>query len=195
VKRTAPAAERNKQPILDVLREVMPRSGLVLEIASGTGQHAAFFARHLPELEWQPTDQDPGALASIRAWTEEAALPNLRSPLRLDVTEPWPVAEVAAILCTNMIHISPWSATLALLAGAARLLDSGAPLVLYGPYVIDGVTAESNRAFSARLVGEDPAWGVRELRDVEREADRVGLALDRVVAMPANNHVVVFRAK
>lgn len=195
MKRTAPAAERNKQPILEVLCETLPASGTVVEVASGTGQHAAFFARELSHLVWQPTDRDETALASIQAWVEDAGLPNLRSPIRLDVLEqPWPIAKCAAILCTNMIHISPWRATLALLAGAAEHLASGAPLVLYGPYVIDGETADSNIAFSQRLQAEDPEWGVRELRAVERAARQVGLDLDRIVPRPANNHVIVFRA-
>jgi hypothetical protein len=196
VKRTAPAAERNKQYILDVLADVLPASGTVLEIASGTGQHSRFFASRLPHLSWQPSDRDDLALDSIRAHVTDAKLDNLRPPVRLDVSErPWPVEDVAAILCINMIHISPWSSTLALLAGAGDRLTSTAPLVLYGPYVIDGETAPSNVAFSERLRSEDPAWGVRELRDIEREAQKSGLVLERVVPLPANNHVVVFLAK
>jgi SAM-dependent methyltransferase len=196
VKRTAPAAERNKQPLLDVLTNVLPTSGIVLEIASGTGQHAAFFASRLPHVVWQPSDRDDMALASIQAHVQDAALDNLRAPIRLDVGErPWPVGELAAILCVNMIHIAPWDTTLALVAGAAETLSSGGPLVLYGPYVIDGETAPSNIAFSERLNSEDPAWGVRELRDIEREAANVGLVLAELIPMPANNHVVVFRAR
>lgn len=195
MKRTAPSAERNQQHILEVLIEVLPPSGTVLEIASGTGQHSAFFASRLPNLTWQPSDRDDMALDSIRAHVADAQLDNLRAPLRLDVNEPWPVAALAAILCINMIHISPWSSTLALLRGASERLTNGGRLVLYGPYVIDGETAPSNVAFSERLQNEDPSWGVRELRDMEREAQKSGLVLERVVPLPANNHVVVFQAR
>lgn len=194
-KRIAPAAERNKQPILDVLEEVLPTSGLVLEIASGTGQHAAFFASQMPHVTWQPSDRDEMALASIHAHVADAGLTNLRVPIRLDVMErPWPVRDLAAILCINMIHISPWASTLALLGGAAETLSNTAPLVMYGPYLIDGETAPTNIAFSERLQSEDPTWGVRELRDIEREARNVGLVLEQVIPRPANNHVLVFRA-
>ena len=197
MKRHAPAAERNKLPILEVLEAELPKRGTVLEIASGSGQHAAFFAEHLPHLTWQPTDRDPDALASISAYVSDVALPNLEHPIALDVlASPWPVERAAAVVCINMIHIAPWRACLALLAGARALLAQGAPLVLYGPYVIDGdFGADSNVAFDQRLRGENPEWGVRELRHVEREANAVGLDLASVVARPANNHVVVFRAR
>jgi hypothetical protein len=194
-KRVAPAAERNKEPILEVLREVLPARGLVLEVASGSGQHAAFFARALPGLVWQPSDADEGALASIRAYCEEAALSNLLSPTLLDASgASWPIERADAVVSINMIHIAPWAACLGLLEGSARILPIEAPLVLYGPFVIDGdFIAPSNVEFDRRLRGENAAWGVRELRDVERAAAERGFRLDRNVARPANNQVVVFR--
>jgi hypothetical protein len=195
MKRVAPAAERNRAAIAEVLREVLPPAGLVLEIASGSGQHALFFAREFPALTWQPSDPDEAARASIAAYRDEAGLPNLQAPLRLDAAEDhWPIAHADALVCINMIHIAPWSACLGLLRGAARVLPASAPLVLYGPFVIDGdFIADSNVAFDQRLRGENPQWGVRELREVERAAGEVGLRLDRCVARPANNQVVVFR--
>jgi hypothetical protein len=195
MKRVAPAAERNREPIAEVLAEVLPAAGVALEIASGSGQHAAFFAAAFPSLTWQPSDLDPDNLASIEAYVREAGLPNLRPPLRLDAAaDGWPVVRVDAVVCINMIHISPWSACLGLLRGAGRVLPEGHPLVLYGPFAIDGdYTAPSNVAFDQRLRQENAAWGVRELREVERAAAQVGLALERVVPRPANNHVVVFR--
>lgn len=199
----APATERNRDPILAVLARVLaPRDrstglgGDVLEIASGTGQHVAFFAAKMPALTFQPSDPDPAHRASIAAWAAEAALDNLRPPLALDVTvEPWPIAHpVGAILCINMIHISPWASTLALMRGAARWLAPGAPLYLYGPYMRDGRhTAPSNAAFDADLRGRDPRWGVRALETVSEVAKANGFALAEVVEMPANNLSVVFR--
>jgi len=194
VKRSAPAAERNTTPILAALRSVLPARGLVLEIASGTGQHAAAFAAAMPALEWQPTDLDDDALASIAGWRDDAQLPNLRAPLRLDVEAAWPVDRADAILCINMVHISPWSASLALFAGAARTLPRGGVLVTYGPYRFAGVfTAPSNQAFDQSLRARDPAWGVRDVVDLEAAARAVGLGLASILAMPANNHVLVFR--
>lgn len=194
MRHSPPAAERNAEPILAVLRRVLPARGLVLEIASGSGYHAGVFARALPALTWQPTDRDPDGLASIAAWVEEAALPGLRPPLLLDVTAPWPVEHADAVLCINMIHIAPWTSALALLEGAARVLPAGAPLVTYGPYRFDGVfTAPSNADFDASLRGRDPAWGVRDVADLRREAAARGLALEEEVAMPANNHTLIFR--
>jgi SAM-dependent methyltransferase len=188
----APAPERNKGPILDVLQRVLPQTGLVLEIASGTGQHVAHFAAALPNLTWQPSDPDTRGHESIRAWTE--ALPNVRAPLVLDVQRPWPLTHADAIVCINMIHISPWEATLALIDGAARVLPQGGVLFLYGPYRRFGQhTAPSNAAFDASLRATDPAWGVCDLEAVEERAEAVGLRVDEIVEMPANNLSVVFR--
>lgn len=190
----APAAERNKEPIARTLGEVLPAEGLVLELASGSGQHVAHLARAFPALRWQPTDMQPRALDSIRAWLADAGVDNALPPVALDArADAWPVDRADAVLCINMIHIAPWDACLGLMRGAARVLAAGGPLVLYGPFVIDGETAPSNREFSASLSRMDPAWGVRELRDVEAAARDAGLALERVIPMPANNHVVVFR--
>lgn len=195
MKRFAPATERNSSPILDVLRTVVPRRGTLLEIASGTGQHAVFFAPLFKDLAWQPTDVDPESLASIADWIRDAGTPNLRPPLLLDVTQPrWPVAAADCVFCCNMIHIAPWEATLGLFAGAARILPPEAPLFLYGPYFEDGVeTATSNLAFDESLRGRNPAWGIRRLEDVMRVAQDSGFRFDRKVAMPANNLSVVFR--
>lgn len=194
MKRHAPAADRNREPIREVLASYLPRPGLVLEIASGSGQHAVWMAQALPDVEWQPTDIDETALASIAAYREEAALPNLRPPLRLDVIDArWPIEEADAIVCINMIHIAPWEATLALFAGARRTLRDGGVLYLYGPYRFDGETAASNEAFHASLVARDARWGVRDVRDLRALGDEHGLALEHVIAMPANNHSLVFR--
>jgi len=191
----AAATDRNRGPILDVLRGVLPASGLVLEIASGTGEHAAFFAPQFPSLRWQPSDPSAPHLESIRAWSAASGAPNLASPLFLDVErEPWPVAQADAILNINMIHIAPRSPTTALFDGAARILAPRGVLFLYGPFMRDGQhTAESNQRFDERLRGEDPRWGVRDLADVERVANAAGLLLAEVVAMPANNLSLVFR--
>lgn len=194
-RRHAPATARNRDPILEVLRGVLPDRGLVLEIASGSGEHAVHFARALPGLAFQPSDPDPDALASIAAWGAESGLPNLRPPLLLDAAATaWPAEAADAILCINMIHISPWRATEGLMAGAARLLAPGAPLILYGPYRRDGVpTAPSNEAFDASLRERDPAWGLRQLEDVAVLAESAGFGPPGVVEMPANNLSVVFR--
>jgi SAM-dependent methyltransferase len=192
-RRTAAAAERNKAPILDVLRRVLPRRGLVLEIASGTGQHVAHFARALPALEWQPSDPDPDNRASIRAWTD--GLGNVRAPLDLDVLgRPWPVACADAVLCINMIHVAPWAAAKALVAGAGEVLGAGGVLFLYGPYRRSGrLTAPSNEAFDASLRASDPEWGVRDLEAVVEIAGMAGFGLEEVEDMPANNLGVVLR--
>ncbi len=194
-KRFAPAASRNLGPITDALRELLPGNGRVLEIASGTGQHAAALAAAFPRLRWQPTDFDPSALESIEAYRQDTLIDNLEQPLLLDASaEVWPVTTCDVVLCINMIHISPWEVTVGLLRGARRLLPSGAPLILYGPYRIDGDWgAESNLSFDRSLRERDPSWGVRELRDVEAEAAKHQLTLQEVRPMPANNHVVVFR--
>lgn len=186
------ATARNRDPILAVLRRVLPPHGLVLELACGTGEHAAHVAGALPALEWQPTDLDVAMFPSVVA--HAAALPNVMPPVALDVTTPaWPVTHADAIVCINMIHISPWSASEGLMAGAARMLPAGGVLYLYGPYKIDGChTAPSNAAFDAALRARDPAWGVRDLNDVTALAGRHGLALSETVQMPANNLSVVF---
>ncbi len=192
--RTAPAVARNRDPILTALRRFMPEKGTVLEIASGTGEHVVHFAAALPGLSWQPTDPDDGALASIAAWQERSRLPNLLPPLRLDVTVPWPVDRADAVVCINMIHISPWRATEALMAGAARVLAPTGVLFLYGPYKEGGMhTAPSNEAFDADLRSRNPEWGVRDLDSVRAMADRYGLACEERIAMPANNLSIVFR--
>lgn len=194
-KQHAPAAERNREPILEVLSDCLPASGLVLEIAGGTGEHAVWFAERLPGLTWQPSDPDPSALASIAAWVAEAGLENLRPPIRIDVREgDWGIAAADAIVCINMIHISPWAATEGLLDGAARLLPAGAPLYLYGPYRRGGAhTAESNEAFDQSLRARNPEWGVRDLEAVTEAAAVRGLSFERAVPMPANNLSVILR--
>ncbi len=191
MKQTSTAVARNRDPILAVLREVLPPEGLVLEIASGTGEHALHFATHLPGLRWQPTDPSDDALTSIAAWREEGP-ENLLAPVQLDVLAPWPITQADAVFCANMIHIAPWACTLALLDGAARTLTDG-PLVLYGPYRRAGAhTAPSNAAFDDWLKGRDPSYGVRDLEEVEAEAAARGLTLRRLVDMPANNFLLVF---
>lgn len=191
----SPAAERNKQPIAAVLARVLPASGLVLEVASGTGQHAEHFARTLPGLAWQPTEADAALLAALAARVRRAALPNLLAPLAFDVHDATgPVAAAAAVFCSNLLHIAPWSACPALLAHAERRLPPGAPLVLYGPFKRAGEhTAPSNAAFDADLRRRNPEWGLRDLDDVVTLARRHGLELAEVVAMPANNLTVVLR--
>jgi hypothetical protein len=189
------AAERNKQPIADVLANVLPPTGLVLEIASGTGQHAEHFARAMPALTWQPSEADLEMLPALAERVRRARLPNLRAPLELDVHGALPaLGPVAAVVCSNMIHIAPWSACEALLTHAGVLLHPGAPLVLYGPFMRDGVhTAPSNAAFDASLRARNPAWGVRDVTDVDELARLAGFALQVTIAMPANNLTVVWR--
>ena len=191
---TSPAAERNKQPILDVLMTALPARGTVLEIAAGTGQHVCFFAERLPGLKWQPTEPDAAQCETIAARIRAAGLPNVEPPLVLDVHDsPWPVApSYDAIVCINMIHISPWSATEALCAGAERHLTPGGKLVLYGPYLEQGTAAPSNLDFDASLKRRDARWGLRDLEDVTRVAAAHGLRREQVVRMPANNLTVVF---
>lgn len=189
------AAERNQEPILAMLRDILPASGLVLEIASGTGQHAAAFAAALPNLRWQPSDPDEGARASIAARAAQAGLENLLEPLALNVEKhTWPIESAEAVYCANMIHISPWSAALALLDGAERILAAGAPLILYGPYLRHGVpTSPGNLAFDADLKRRNPAWGIRNLEAVTKVAAIAGFVEQSVHPMPANNLLVVYR--
>ncbi|MGB5314028.1 MAG: DUF938 domain-containing protein [Polyangiales bacterium] len=191
----APAAERNREPILEVLRRVLPASGTVLEIASGTGQHAVFFSERLPPLRWQPSDPAADALRSIRAWVSEEARENLLAPIDLDVrSKPWPVARADAMLCINMIHVSPWEASEALFEGAQRLLSADAPLVTYGPYRVHGEhTAPSNAAFDQSLRSRNPRWGVRDIDELSELATRTGFTLEESVLMPANNMTLVWR--
>jgi hypothetical protein len=195
LRRYAPATSRNRDVIVDLLAEALPSAGLVLEIASGSGEHVVHFARAFPALDWQPSDPDPDALASILAWSGQAALTNLRPPVMLDAGAPdWPVDHCEALLCINMIHISPWEAALGLLRGGARILPAGGLLYLYGPYMRDGVeTAPSNLAFDASLKARDPRWGLRRLEDVTAAADGEGLAFERLVEMPANNLSLIYR--
>lgn len=195
MKRHAPATQRNREPILEVLRPLLPDGALVLEVASGSGEHAVFFAGAMPGVVWQPTDVEPDGLASIEAYRVEAALPNLRAPLLLDAAhDAWPMERAGAVVCINMIHIAPWSACEGLVRGSARVLAEGGVLYLYGPFRIGGaLPAPSNVAFDASLRARDPAWGVRELDDVTALAAVHGFAREAVVAMPANNCSVVFR--
>jgi hypothetical protein len=190
-----PHVARNREPILDVLKRMLPARGLVLEIASGSGEHAAYFAAALPSLIWQPSDPDTAALSSIAAHREDVGLTNLLVPVPLDVTAPsWPVAHADAILCCNMIHISPWAACEGLMAGAERTLSSGGILYLYGPYKISGChTAPSNQEFDGYLRAQNPTWGIRDLDEVAALAKRHNFALVETVAMPANNLSVIFR--
>ena len=189
------AAERNKEPLVGVLRNVLPRNGVVLEIASGTGQHIVHFASAFPELAWQPSDPHPDLRASIRRRTSESRLPNVKEPLDVDVGRtPWPLASADAIVCINMIHVAPWSATSALFEGAASIVARGGAIVLYGPYRRFGQpTSESNDRFDADLRAQDPAWGVRDMEAVGEVAEASGFALADIVGMPANNFSLVFR--
>jgi len=194
-KRHAPATLRNRDAIAAVLADWLPRSGTILEIASGSGEHLVHFAATFPHLDWQPSDPDPAALTSIAAWSAEADLANSAPPLALDASAPdWPLAAADAVLCINMVHISPWEATLGLFAGAARLAAAGAPLILYGPYMeADVPTAESNIAFDASLRARNPAWGLRDTAAVEAAAADAGWAFAERRAMPANNLMLLFR--
>jgi len=194
-RRSAPAAVRNREPITEVLRQWLPERGLVLEIASGTGEHVVHFARAFPDLEWQPSDVHPDALGSIRAWRQEAGVANVREPLVIDASAAdWPIGRADAVLSINMVHISPWAAALGLIDGAARLLAPDAPLILYGPWLKDDVpTAPSNVAFDADLRRRDPAWGLRRVEDFAEAAARHGLALQETLAMPANNVMLLLR--
>jgi SAM-dependent methyltransferase len=218
-RRSAPAALRNREPIAEVLRDWLPATGMVLEIASGTGEHAIYFAEQFATLQWQPSDIDEDALASIRAWREASTLPNVREPLILDAASPtWPIDRADAVLSIkmdsdsrdaektaensgfdvvlnlNMVHLSPWSAALGLLDGAARVLKRGGALILYGPWLQAGVeTAPSNLAFDQQLRQRDPEWGLRSVEDFDAAASERGFALEQTRAMPANNLMLLFR--
>jgi hypothetical protein len=195
VRRSAPAALRNREPIAEVLSDWLPKRGLVLELASGTGEHAVFFAERFPQLEWQPSDIHPDALSSIESWCAESRLPNLRAPLAIDATDTdWKVAHADAVLSINMVHISPWAAALGLLDGAARVLSSGAPLILYGPWLKDDVpTVPSNAAFDEDLKARDPEWGLRRVEDFAAAAEERGFGLVETRQMPANNMMLLWR--
>ena len=193
-RRSAPAALRNRDPIAEVLRGWLPDRGTVLELASGTGEHAVHFARSFPALDWQPSDVHDAARESISAWVAESGLTNIRMPLALDATnsDAWPLDRADAVVSINMVHISPWAAALGLIAGAARLLPPGAPLILYGPWISDDIdTAPSNLAFDADLKRRDPAWGLRRVEDFA-EAAAISFDLAETQTMPANNLMLLF---
>jgi SAM-dependent methyltransferase len=191
----APAAERNKGPILEVLQRVLPPRGLVLEIGSGTGQHVVHFAKALSQLSWQPSDPDAENRQSIALWSRFEELGNVRAPLALDVRErPWPIDAADAIVCINVVHVSPWAATLALFDGVREVAPPEGVLFLYGPYRRGGRhTAPSNEKFDADLRAHNPEWGLRGIDELAEIADRVGFALAEIVDMPANNFSLVFR--
>jgi hypothetical protein len=215
-RRQAPAVARNREQILNVLRDVLPSRGLVLEIASGSGEHAVHFARGMPQLTWQPSDPAAEARASIAAWREAEGLANLLAPLELDAAaESWPIHQADALVCINMdasscypaksafydacvcinmVHISEWVATVGLFRGCAKLLAKGAPLVLYGPYIEDDVqTATSNLEFDRSLKERNPVWGLRNLADVDQLAAECGFSRAERIEMPANNLILVYR--
>jgi hypothetical protein len=194
-RRSAPAALRNRGPIAEVLREWLPERGLVLEIASGTGEHAIHFAHAFPKLDWQPSDLHPEALRSIAAWRNHRNLPNLREPLALDAAaSEWPLDHAEAVLSINMVHISPWTSALGLIEGAARILPDGGPLILYGPWLKDDIpTAPSNLAFDADLKARNTEWGLRRVEDFAAAAAEKGLKLEQTRPMPANNLMLLLR--
>jgi hypothetical protein len=192
-KRFAPATERNRDAIAAVLSSILPEQGTVLEVASGTGEHCVHFAKAFPNLMWQPSDYDAQGIVSIAAWSAEAQLKNIAPPLQVDaMEEAWPIFHADAILCINMVHISPWAATIGLFRGSADILPQGAPLYLYGPYRQHGVeTAPSNEDFDVSLKSRNPEWGLRYAEDVFAAAD--GFTLEAIIQMPAHNLSLVFR--
>ena len=193
VKRYAPATERNRDVIAETLVNVLPAQGLVLEIASGTGEHAVHFAQLFQGLTWQPSDPDPIAIASINAWRGDCAVPNVRSAMLLDASADWPIAHADAVVCINMAHISPWAATVGLLRNAARILPQSAPLFIYGPFRQHDVPlAEGNATFDTALRQQNAEWGLRYVEDITKEARDVGLALDQIIPMPSNNLSLIF---
>jgi SAM-dependent methyltransferase len=194
-KRHAPATERNRDAIVDVLKGSLPDKGHMLEVASGTGEHIVHFARCFPQLAWQPSDPDPAAIASIKAWCAEAALSNLLPPIEIDASRDWNVDPADAIICINMVHISPWTATTGLFRNAGRVLRESGMLYLYGPYRrIDVPTAPGNEQFDQSLKDRNPVWGLRYVEDMVTEAAAVGLAFEKLIEMPANNVSLIFRA-
>jgi hypothetical protein len=194
-KRSAPAASRNREPITAVLRDWLPERGLVLEIASGTGEHVVHFARAFPDLDWQPSDVEPLALSSIAAWTAEARLPNVREPVVLDAASAdWPCQRADAVLSINMVHISPWASAVGLVEGSSRILEQGGALILYGPWLKGDIeTAPSNLAFDADLKRRNPEWGLRRVEDFAEMAGGRGLRLEETRIMPANNLMLLLR--
>ena len=194
-RRSAPAALRNREVIAQVLSDWLPSSGLVLEIASGTGEHAVYFAERFPELEWQPSDIHEDALQSILAWQDGSRLSNVRAPVVLDAAAAsWPIEKADAIISINMVHISPWASALGLIEGGGRLLSPGAPLILYGPWLKGGIpTAESNIAFDQNLKDRDPEWGLRRVEDFAAAAAKRGFRLEETRTMPANNLMLLLR--
>jgi hypothetical protein len=191
----APATLRNRDFIVGVLRDVLPTKGVILEIASGSGEHVVHFARNFPSLVFQPSDREPDALQSVAAWLKAMGVTNVRAPMVLDVSQsPWPIASADGIICINMVHISPWESALGLVRGAAAILPPTAPLYLYGPYKREGfATASSNQAFDRSLRDRDPTWGLRDLEAVAAAAQSVGFSIPTIIEMPANNLSVVFR--
>lgn len=191
----APATARNREFILPILQRVLPANGTVLEIGSGTGEHAVYFAQQLPNLNWQPSEMNADALPSIEAWVAHSAATNIAPPVVLDVNAAqWPIPRADALVCINVIHYSPWSTTQALFAGAANLLPAGGVIYCYGAYKRNGRhTAPSNEAFDAWLKDRDPSFGVRDLEAIEEIAVALGFRLDEVIAMPSNNFSLIFR--
>jgi hypothetical protein len=192
---SSPSALQNREPIWTVLQNVLPESGTMLEIASGSGEHAIHYAARLPNLIWQPSDPSEKARESIKAWSYEMELTNLLPPLDIDVTsETWPIDRADAMLAINMVHISPWTATEGLIRGAGKLLSSGGSLILYGPYKQEGREfVDSNMEFDAWLRNQNADWGIRQLEEVAELAGRAGLSLSSIVDMPANNLCVIFK--
>lgn len=195
MKLRSPAAMRNAEPIADVLAEWLPEHGVVLELASGSGEHSIAFARRFPNLAWRPSDEDPAAIASIDVWRKEEGTSNLRPPVRIDArSAEWPIAHADAVVAINLVHISPWTASLGLLDGAARVLAPGSPLIFYGPWRVAGQPLEpSNQAFDESLKARNPAWGLREVGAFEEAANARGLELIEQRRMPANNRMLLFR--
>lgn len=192
--RHAPATLRNRDAIVAVLETILPDSGLVLEIASGTGEHAVYFGQHFPHLTFQPSDAEPENLGSISAWTAREALTNIRPPLLIDTTGNWGIDAADVIICINMIHISPWEATIGLFTKAAQLLPAGAPLYLYGPYIRAEVeTAPSNLAFERSLKSRNLQWGLRDVADIDALAEKTNFVRESLTEMPANNISLVYR--
>jgi len=194
-RRSAPAVSRNRKPIAEVLADWLPSAGTVLEVASGTGEHAVWFAERFPNLTWQPSDTHPDAQASIDAWRKASGLSNIAEPLTIDASSrDWPIERANAVLNINMAHISPWAASIGLIAGAARVLPGGGPLILYGPWLKDDIeTAASNVAFDADLKARDPQWGLRRVEDFAAAASVQGFELAEWRQMPANNLMLLFR--